>query len=160
MKVLSKVSFIVDLICRHLISYLLFVIFIAMFIQVTARFVFNTGTFWTDELARFSVIWLVFLGAAVTIKDKSMIKIDLVQNLKPKINGFLNKFKLLYSFIFSVMLIVIGWQTMLLVIAQRSPNIGISMSYIYAALPVACIIMAFHLLYLLLQKNKKGEELK
>jgi TRAP-type C4-dicarboxylate transport system permease small subunit len=38
---------------------------------VIARYVFNAPPFWTEELARFCLIWLTFVGAVVVHAERS-----------------------------------------------------------------------------------------
>lgn len=148
----------IDKICRHIISYLMLLISIVLFIQVVARFVFSTGTFWTDELARFSLVWLVFLGAAVAIRDRSLINVDILENLFPSWTKFLKFFQVIASLIFCILLFKVGWETMGLVTAQRSPNMGVPMSVVYASIPIAMLIILFHLFTQFFRRKDKGGE--
>ena len=156
MKILDKISYGIDVICSYLIYYLLLIITSVVFIQVVARFVFNTGTFWTDELARFSMVWLVFIGAAVATREKSLINVDVVESLLPKFAKPLRIFQSIVFLIFCALLVKMGWETMWLVAAQRSPNMGVPMSVIYAAIPVTMAIMIFHLIVQLFYKKDQG----
>jgi len=158
MKVLDQIGAIIDRICKHIIVYLLAVITIVLFIQVVARFVFNTGTFWTDELARFSMIWLVFLGAAIATRDRSLINIDILESTFPSWKKGLHIFQLLVSIVFFALLLKVGWETMGLVAAQRSPNMGVSMSIVYASIPVAMILSIYFAIVRVFYRNNSGGE--
>lgn len=53
---------------------------------VVMRFVFGEAQNWTDELAAFSLLWLVFLGLAYTLDTGSHIRIDFfVDRLPPRL---------------------------------------------------------------------------
>ena len=159
MKVLDQIGAVINRTCKHIIVYLLAIITIVLFIQVVARFAFNTGTSWTDELARFSMIWLVFLGAAIATRDRSLINIDLLESLFPNWKRGLNIFQSLTSIVFFILLLVVGWETMGLVAAQRSPNMGISMSIVYASIPVAMIIATYQgIIQVFYSGNSGGEK--
>ena len=49
-----------------------------VFIGVIRRFVFSYSSVWAEETARYAFIYLVWLGAAAAIKDRSHIKIDII----------------------------------------------------------------------------------
>ena len=49
-----------------------------VFIEVIRRFVFSYSSVWAEETARYAFIYLVWLGAAAAIKDRSHIKIDII----------------------------------------------------------------------------------
>ena len=64
-----------------------------VFIEVVRRFVFAYSSMWGEETARYAFIYLVWLGAAAAIKDRSHIRIDIIFEIIP------NKFKA-YLYIF------------------------------------------------------------
>jgi TRAP-type C4-dicarboxylate transport system permease small subunit len=56
---------------------------LATFANVVARYFFNSPIQWAEELARYSFIWVVFLGAVVCTKRKRHIVIDILQQSLP-----------------------------------------------------------------------------
>src|SRR5947207_1864732 len=54
------------------------------FLQVIARYVFNNALPWPDELAEFLFIYVVFLGAAVCMQERSHFTVDYVPSLLPR----------------------------------------------------------------------------
>ena len=54
------------------------------FLQVLFRFVFNLPLAWSEELSRFSYIFMVGLAASVAIRERSMLRIELFRSLLPK----------------------------------------------------------------------------
>jgi TRAP-type C4-dicarboxylate transport system permease small subunit len=53
------------------------------FANVMARYFFNSPIQWAEELARYSFIWVVFLGAVVCTKRQRHITIDILPQLLP-----------------------------------------------------------------------------
>ena len=47
--------------------------------QVIARFVFNSSLRWSNEVARYLLCYLTFIGAFVLIKEKNFIKMDVLE---------------------------------------------------------------------------------
>jgi C4-dicarboxylate transporter DctQ subunit len=50
---------------------------------VVMRFVFNDPQNWTDELATYGLLWMVFLGLAYTLSTGAHIRIDFFINALP-----------------------------------------------------------------------------
>ncbi len=53
-------------------------------IQVIARYVFRNSLSWSEELARYIFIWLIYLGISYGCKLRKHIKIDAALYLFPK----------------------------------------------------------------------------
>jgi len=66
-----------------LLALLLIGIAAIMVIQVVARYVFNNSLTWSDELARFMLVWSCFLSTSFCIKKHISISIDQLQNAFP-----------------------------------------------------------------------------
>ncbi len=59
---------------------------IILFVNVVARYVFNTGFIWAEEMVRYEIIWMVFVGASVAVRKGIHIGIDALHYILPK-NG-------------------------------------------------------------------------
>jgi TRAP-type C4-dicarboxylate transport system permease small subunit len=51
--------------------------------QVFARFVLKTPSDWTEVLTRFALIWMVYVGAAVALRNGAMVSVDLMHRKLP-----------------------------------------------------------------------------
>lgn len=49
---------------------------IVTLIQVLFRYVFKLPLSWTEELARFLFVWVVFLGSAVSVKELGHVGVE------------------------------------------------------------------------------------
>ena len=52
--------------------------------QVVARYFLNIGVPWIEEVSRLNFIYIVFLGAAISMRDKQAIRIEMIPNLLPE----------------------------------------------------------------------------
>ena len=52
-------------------------------VQVFFRYVLNQSLFWSEELARYLLVWLSFLGASVAYRRKAHPGIDILQAKMP-----------------------------------------------------------------------------
>src|ERR1700675_2176953 len=59
---------------------LLIEIIVTVFVGVIARYVFNASFSWTEELASWSFIWLIFVGVAAGHRGEQHITVGLGEN--------------------------------------------------------------------------------
>ncbi|RQW64995.1 TRAP transporter small permease [Vibrio viridaestus] len=116
--------------------------------QVFSRYVLNQPSTMTDEIARFSMIWVGLLGAAYTVGAKRHLAIDLFTcNLSPakkRINQLIIN---LLVMTFAVSVMVVGGARLVLKVLnthQVSPAMQLPMGYVYAVLPLAGFIIALY----------------
>ena len=63
--------------------FLLFLMVVLVSISVTLRYVFSTGLVWSEELVRYTYIWLIFLGSVTAIRQNAHIGLDLLTEALP-----------------------------------------------------------------------------
>ena len=68
---------------RVVCTLLMIAIFALSIAQVVFRFVLESPLIWSEELARLSLIWLTFLGAAVVCFDGTHLQVDSLFLLLP-----------------------------------------------------------------------------
>lgn len=69
---------------KYLCVVLMSLMTIIIFVQVVARYVFQNSLSWSEELARYIFIWLVYLGISYGCQMRKHIKIDAALGLFPK----------------------------------------------------------------------------
>ncbi len=62
---------------EYLVGLLLFFMFLTTFFQVISR-TFQISAVWSEELARLTYVWMVFLGAPVLIRDNGLISVTVL----------------------------------------------------------------------------------
>ena len=60
-----------------LIGVLMIVLVVVIGMQIVSRFVFNKPLIWTEEFARWLMIWMAFLAIPVCVKKNIHLKVDL-----------------------------------------------------------------------------------
>lgn len=116
--------------------------------QVFSRYVLAIPSTITDEIARFSMIWVALLGAAYTTGLQRHLSIDLftqnLQGTKKYLSGvIINTF----IFLFASTTMVYGGMTLLMRVyasGQISPSMQIPMAYIYFAVPLSGMLIMFY----------------
>lgn len=136
---------------------LIFAMSIIIFIQVIARYVFGNSLTWSEELARYLFIWLVYFSVSFTARREKHIRIDAAINLYPKpFRPVLEIISEIIVLAFSVFIAVTG-VTVFKKIAwsgQMSPAIGLPMQFVYAAPMVGMALTAIRQLQCIFRKIK------
>lgn len=134
------------------------VLVISTFMQVVFRFVLNSPLAWTEELARYCLIYLTFLGAAYAMAMKQHVIVEFFTNLFPPIGRkiFYTIATLVNLFFFSLM-IYYGLELSLNSMEQTSPVLRIPMGVIYSVIPVSGLLLVINTLSTYIQDIKKGD---
>ena len=122
--------------------------------QVFSRYVLGAPSTMTDEIARFSMIWVGLLGAAYGVGAQSHLTIDLLtMNLKGKKKALNVIFVNLCVLGFAASALIWGGGVLVLKVyatAQLSPAMQLPMAYVYGVLPLSGAVMSYYsLLYIL-----------
>src|SRR3954466_5680393 len=142
---------ILDLCCAFLkavIALCLAVMVVLVFGNVVLRYGFNSGITVSEELSRWMLVWLTFLGAIVALRQHAHIGIDtLVRRLgrTGKRACFVVSYALM---IYADWLLLLGsWKPVLGNMGDRGPAPGLSRALFYAAGVVFGLSAGFILVY-------------
>ncbi|KGQ51731.1 C4-dicarboxylate ABC transporter permease [Gallibacterium anatis] len=132
--------------------------------QVFSRYVLQIPSTVTDEVARFSMIWVGLLGAAYTVGLQKHLSIDLfTHNLTHYKKAISNIFINICIFLFSLGVMVFGGINLVLNVyasGQISSSIQIPMAYVYVVLPISGVLMMFYSLIFLIESVAELKEAK
>ena len=147
---MQKASDFVNRVTEVILLIVLSAMAVVVFLQVIFRYVINFPLFWTEEFARYCLVWASLLGAAVAIKRGQHIAVTFfMERIPAGARRLLSKVALAaVAFILTVILWG-GVQLVIVTRAQLSPALRISMSIPYLAVPVGSAIMLFHMLVLI-----------
>ena len=116
-------------------------------LQVVGRYLIASPIPWTEEMARYFMIWTVFISAVIAVRDDQHVVLDYF------IKIFSERYRKLYSavvcliVIFIIILTLPGSIKMLASSSTTaSPILRLDLSYIYLAWPVSAVFMIVHLL--------------
>lgn len=114
-------------------------------VQIAGRFVFAYSLFWSDELARFLLIWISFLGMSVGVRRRAHPGIDsLVRALPPQPARAILMLALALALLFFAAMVFYGGVLVLRTWPQRSVALELRMGYPYLAVPVSGLLMLLH----------------
>ena len=133
---------------KRLISVLNMVLIVAValllvdvVLGVFTRYVMGEQARWTEELARFLLIWVSLLGGAVAFGEKAHLGVDFfVSKFHVEGRKITAVFVHLVVLFFAMTIFLYGGGRMVidaLVMEQTTPALGWKMGYIYLALPIS-----------------------
>jgi len=138
----------VDSVLRWIVIVLMGANVINVLWQVFTRFVMGSPSSWTEELARFLLIWVALFGAAYAHRIKMHIAIDVIAN---KFTGNAQHYSRMFIqfcvFVFSLVAMVIGGAQLVnltLSLGQTSAALQVKMGYVYLAIPVSGVLLMFY----------------
>ncbi len=143
----------------RMLEYILVIIFGLLVLdvlwQVFSRFVLSDPSSFTDELARFLLIWLSLFGAAYVLGKRLHLSIDLIsQKLNPKRLLMLDIFVQIVILVFVVTVLLVGGSRLVYVtlyLNQTSAALGLPLGYVYAVLPLCGVIMSLYTIHFLME---------
>lgn len=114
--------------------------------QVAVRFLFGASWLWAEELIRYSLTWLGFLGISLAVMSHTHAEVDYFVNRMPvTLRKLTTLVTLILCLAFFAFLVVYGYQLAIRQVRFRSPMLRISGFYQYLAVPVASVIVVFDL---------------
>jgi TRAP-type transport system small permease protein len=124
------------------ITSMLIMLFV-IFGQVITRYFFDWTPEWSEELSRFLFVWVVFLGSALIMGESGHLAVQFLPlKFKDRPFGkFLDIVINISSYIFIGILFWQGLRMTRVMTFQMSPGMDIPMSYVYAVIPVSCVLM-------------------
>jgi C4-dicarboxylate transporter DctQ subunit len=129
--------------------------------QVIWRYFLGNPLVWAEELARYALVWMTFIGAAVALRAGQLAAMDLVvTRFPPKVQKHINFLAslascVLLAFLFYCSVNLVGMPSVLM---QKSPAMRLPMSYVYMALPLGLgLLLLQSILALVSGLCRKGE---
>lgn len=128
-------------------DWLAFVIFWSLafivFLQFFTRYVLNDSLSWTEEIARYGLMWVVFIGGAMVTRRNSHIAVELLSNvMKPgPLRASLLAFVDFVKLAFLGLLAFVSWTITERMHQQRMTVFDLPMSYVYAGVAFGCFLM-------------------
>ncbi|WP_291297437.1 TRAP transporter small permease [Elioraea sp.] len=118
-----------------------------VFANVVARYLFNASFGWVEELTRYMMIWLAYLGAGLALRHGNHVAVMLLVDALPRTPALLLRGLVgLVLAGFVAALAWIGWEYADFAMRQRTPVLQWPTGYVYLAIPIGCVLMAAHLL--------------
>ena len=125
--------------------------------QVVVRFLLTSfglpiSAPWTEELARYFMIWIIFLGGAIACRHAQLISLEIiVHRLPASIGKSVRYLALMVCVAFFALMANLGLEFLEFGSIETSPVMGIPKNWVYWAMPVGFAVMIMNTLCLLLE---------
>lgn len=133
---------------RWLLVLLMSVMVLAVTWQVVSRYVLASPSSWTEEVARFVLIWIGMLGAAYAFRTRMHIGLDL---LPAKLTGAaarrLRRITAGLIMLFAVTVLIIGGGSLVHLtweLRQTSAALGLPIAFVYGVIPLSGVLITLY----------------
>jgi TRAP-type C4-dicarboxylate transport system permease small subunit len=138
----------VDKILANILIFIMSVMVINVLWQVFTRYIMGDPSSFTDELARYLMIWIGILGAAYVSGKNMHVAINVLpekfsKSTQKRISIFVNL--LIVVFVFSAF--IIGGIRLVYIsytLGQHSPSLQIPLAVVYLVLPLSGLLIIYY----------------
>jgi len=132
---------------RFVVGALMLGMTLLVFANVVLRYLFGVSLPWVEEVTRYTMIWICYLGAGLALRAGTHVAVEVVQEALPKpLATAVRSCIALAILAFVGSLAWYGVAYAQFAIRQTSPVLGLSLGMIYLAVPIGCTLLGLHLL--------------
>ncbi|MBY0223168.1 TRAP transporter small permease [Sporosarcina aquimarina] len=134
---------------RVILFILLLIMTVVIVLQVFMRYVVESSLTWSEELARFCFVWLIYIGISYGVKKAKHIRVEaLLSVFKRRGKYVINMIAYLLFLFFALFAVYYGFSIYQVIkdTGQVAPSIRISMSIMYLGMPVGMLLTSFRLI--------------
>ena len=123
---------------------------------VVARYIFHSSVIWTEELARFSMIWMVMLGAlGAAVNNEHMVINLVVPRLKNKaIRRFFEGIRFLLTIALFSLMIYLGTINAIQLWDTKTLALNLRKTYAVMAVPVGFALLILGIIHMQLRRRE------
>ncbi|MFT7048319.1 MAG: TRAP-type C4-dicarboxylate transport system permease small subunit [Halioglobus sp.] len=146
-------------IVRTVSTICLAILFILIIFQVAVRYFFSYVPFFTEEFARYAMIWMTLFAGAVSVRDNTHIRIDLLRELlwdrAPLVVIAVDDLIDFLSLFVFIAVAVHGLGTLTLIAGQTSDGVRFPLIFPYAGVPAAFFLAALFSIERILRRTAR-----
>lgn len=163
MEILNRISKILYRITGVWITGSLFIIVIMAFVQVVSRYVFKFSIQWSQELIIYMMMWLVFLGCSMGLRDHEVASLTILTNkLSPRGKIIMEIIVDMILVVFFVVSIIANNELIRLSSLRKSSIMRINMAFMTTAFSVgmglSCLYTVVEIIRDFIKLFKKPDE--
>jgi TRAP-type C4-dicarboxylate transport system permease small subunit len=155
-----KIRPIIDKALEYLLIAIMGILVLDVLWQVISRYLLKSPSSFTDELARFLLIWVGILGAAYATGQKKHLAIDVLINKFNERNRTIVNYSIHVAVaLFALLVMVIGGLNLiyiLLKLGNISPALSLPIGYVYSVIPVSGILIIYYSLFEIIAGRKNN----
>jgi len=140
------------------VNTLMIVLLVAASAQVFWRYVLNSPLAWSEEFARYTFVWLVFLAACIAFRDGKHMAVDLVPPLlSPGLRRIQGAIVKIILAVFFIIVLFVSPEIIMLTMDQPSASLSIPIGLVYLSFPFSLLIMLIYLILDIAACRKQGD---
>lgn len=118
-----------------------------VFANVVLRYATGVSILWAEEVSRYLMIWLTFIGSGLVLRYGGHVGIETLQDaLPPRRAASIRAAIVVLLLAFFALMVVAGARYAALAWAQTTPVLQIPVGAVYLAIPVGFALLTAHLL--------------
>ena len=117
-----------------------------VFANVALRFFTDRSILWVEEVSRYLMIWLTFLGAGLVLRYGGHIGIDTLQERVPRFAHTIRAAIFVVMLAFFAVMLWLGIRYTALTWGQTTPVMQIPIGAVYLAMPIGFALLIVHAL--------------
>jgi len=159
MKVFTMLKRALDKLLEDLIFALMLIMCVVVLWQVVARFVLHSPSVWSEELARYCMVWIAMLGSALAMKNGMHMTLTIItdrikhENLRIVIFVF----DMICCLILGFVLMYYGYGFMISGLTKATASLKISMVWANAAMPFGGLFLTLNIIEVIYMRITKKE---
>lgn len=120
---------------------------VLVFANVVLRYFMGISLPWVEELTRYMMIWVAYLGAGLAFRAGAHVAVELLQDVIPTTGArFLRAVIAVAILGFLVALARYGFSYAQFAMRQTSPVLNVPLGIVYLGIPLGCVLAAAHLM--------------
>ncbi len=128
---------------RWLIIVLMVVMTVTVSLQIIFRYIFNVPLDWSEEMARFSFVWVSFFGASALMRVREHINVTVfLDRFPPRLQAYTVLLASLCGLVCVYFFLVGGIALTYHEWRQLAPATEIRMGWVYVVIPITSVLMA------------------
>jgi TRAP-type C4-dicarboxylate transport system permease small subunit len=128
-----------------------------VFLQFFTRYILNDAIAWTEEIARYFLMWVTFVGAAVAMRRRTHINVEVLQKYLPV--HLLRILNFSIDIITVVFVSLLCWYSLTIVERmhiQRMTVFDWPMSIVYAGIGLGCLLLLLRAIHVFVLNARRG----
>ena len=130
-------------------------------LQVILRYFFSAAAAWAEEVAVYSMVTSVYLGASLAIKERAHMRITIIINMLParaRAAVLALADLVWFGFLIYLLTLSLSWIKLLFNQTYITPGLGIEQRWPQSIVPFALVLMMLRLIQVYYRWFKRGEE--
>jgi len=141
---------------RVLVTMLFIFVILTVLMQILCRWFLPNPPIWTEELARYFFIWMVFLSFSYSVKNREDLCLDIVsRHFKRKLSNVFTLFIDILALAVFVFIAYWGFKYIDFTKLNLAPALQISLGLVYCVTPISMVLCVIRAIALIVEDIKR-----